>query len=113
MMYYGGSPNSIIPGAFGGSSPRVRLSTPPLDFRSKEAAEGSSGVASVHKVSSMDFEMLFDGGASNEVEPMETVAEETHHSRGAEDEEDEEEEQQREKKEEYPHALDPVSVYVR
>lgn len=110
MMYYGGSPNSIIPGAFGGSSPRVRLSTPPLDFRSKEAAKGTSGVASVHKVSSMDFDLLFEGGASNEVEPMETVAEEMHHNRGAEDEE---EEQQKEKKEEYAHALDPVSVYVR
>jgi hypothetical protein len=109
---YGGSPGAISPAMFSGSAPRVRLSTPPLEFR-RQGCQGCVVFRECCVISSMNFDLLFDGeGAASmddEAEPMEVVFEEerqreSHRAAAAAVEEEEEE---------YTHALDPVSVYVR
>lgn len=113
IMYGHNSPTSIIPGAFGGSPPRLRLSTPPLEVRRPDPASNSDGqnpkAANFPTTASMDFDMLFgdlvdvEGVASDvpEVQVMETVAEEKrlHHR---DDDMDVQED-----------AMDPISIYVR
>lgn len=60
------SPKDIIPGAFGGSPNRVRLSTPPIECRRRSGpcacAPCSDGAE--HTLGTMDFDMLFDSCAS-------------------------------------------------
>jgi hypothetical protein len=57
---YGGSPGAISPAMFSGSAPRVRLSTPPLEFR-RQGCQGCVVFRECCVISSMNFDLLFDG----------------------------------------------------
>ena len=65
------SPKDIIPGAFGGSPNRVRLSTPPIECRRRSGpcacapcSDGAEHTARSVELGTMDFDMLFDSCAS-------------------------------------------------
>ena len=141
---------SIIPGAFGGCPPRMRLSTPPLECRDRESGNTTMRTATtnnnngracgggVPKVSSMDFNLLFDtttGTTDVDHQNMDSVREEEQQQQQEEEQQQQQRRRQQqqlhddnrrraataaaahahaEKKEEDAHAtLDPTSVYVR
>ena len=79
MVMFARSHSSIIPGAFGGSPPRLRLYMPPSDGeRAKDtASNGGAGERSLgNRTVSMDFGLLFDTVDNGAGDPMETVREE-------------------------------------
>ena len=81
MVMYARSHSSIIPGAFGGSPPRLRLCMPPSDGERAKgtASNGAAGERSLgSRVSSMDFNLLFDAfdNGAGDTDQMVTVREE-------------------------------------
>ena len=120
-MMYARPHSSIIPGAFGVTTPRLKLSTRSSEVESakgRASTGGGEGGLGGSRISSMDFSLLFDAaengaGEAPVFEPMvmETVHEDppprprasrtgsgTHHNQRAFESED---------------ALDPMSVYLR